>query len=81
MGIVGKFISNTQASPKFIGRKRLIVAEQVHLVTGTCHTSTVRLGIYNVRVRREELGICLDSIDMVLCTTEAKTSCFRTREV
>jgi hypothetical protein len=26
-GIVCKFISNTQASPKFIGRKRLIVAE------------------------------------------------------
>jgi hypothetical protein len=78
---VGKFISDTQSSPKFVGRKRLIMAEQLHKMTGTGHTSTVRLGIDNVRVRGEELGILLDSIDMVLCTTEAKAGCFRTREV
>jgi hypothetical protein len=78
---VGKFISNAQASSKLIGRKRLIVAEQVHMRTGTGHTPTVCLGIDNVRVGREEFGVFLDSIDMVLCVTEAKAGCFRTREV
>jgi hypothetical protein len=49
--IVDKFISNTQASPKFIWREGLIVMEEFNMWAGTGNTASIGLSVSNSRVQ------------------------------
>jgi hypothetical protein len=80
-GVVGKFISNTQASPKLMRGERLVMTKKLHVGTCTSHAAAISLSIDNGGVRREEFWVFLNGIDVVLCAAKAKTSSFRTREV
>jgi hypothetical protein len=80
-GVVGKFISNTQASPKLMRGKRLVMTKKLHVGTCTSHAAAISLSIDNGGVRREEFWVFLNGIDVVLCAAKAKAGSFRTREV
>jgi hypothetical protein len=49
--IVGKFISNAQASPKLIRSKGLIVTDELDMWAGSSHTVAIGLSISNGQVR------------------------------
>jgi hypothetical protein len=50
-GVVGKFISNTQASPELMRWKRLVVTKKLHVGTRTSHAAAISLSIDNGGVR------------------------------